>query len=139
MSKNTASDKFRRVNVDELDEDNYQDEDLGGGEAGLDVAARAKEVRTALNGGDKDKALASALAGAPMASKETPDKVSNVQQQIRTQTFFILSSRFSFLFFPPSTSSPAPAFLFFFPLLVCAATYLCIRTGTGLLLRLRVL
>ena len=49
MSKNTASDKFRRVNVDALDEDNYEDEDLGN-EAGPDVAARAKEVGCAAQG-----------------------------------------------------------------------------------------
>jgi hypothetical protein len=47
MSKNTASDKFRRVNVDALDEDNYQDEDVV--ESGPDVATRAKEVRVHLS------------------------------------------------------------------------------------------
>eukprot|EP00055_Hartaetosiga_balthica_P002525 m.4295 g.4295 ORF g.4295 m.4295 type:complete len:150 (-) comp2204_c0_seq1:1695-2144(-) len=70
MSKNTTSNKFRTVNVDEYDEDKFQDEDIGEETA----AVNPSEIRRLLNAGNKTEALKTALTSAPLASRDTVAK-----------------------------------------------------------------
>jgi actin related protein 2/3 complex subunit 5 len=69
MSKNTASNKFRKVNVDEFDEDNFQDEVIDAAD-GSDVAARASAVRSSINGKEFAKAMHQALENPPQSGSE---------------------------------------------------------------------
>ena len=50
MSKNTSSAKFRKVNVDAFDEDNYEDEDVQAGDDSVAKSVEA-ECRKLLNAG----------------------------------------------------------------------------------------
>eukprot|EP00056_Hartaetosiga_gracilis_P014459 m.240629 g.240629 ORF g.240629 m.240629 type:complete len:152 (+) comp15608_c0_seq1:185-640(+) len=77
MSKNTASNRFRKVNVDEYDEDKFQDEDVA--EEGAVPAVNSSDIRRMLNGGDKAEALKTALNNAPLASKDQSVKAEHVK------------------------------------------------------------
>ena len=49
MSKNTLSSAFRKTNVDQYDEDNYEDDDVQGGESlAAEVKARETECKKLL-------------------------------------------------------------------------------------------
>ena len=71
MSKNTSSNKFRKVNVDAFDEENFIDDvlvaevDLAG-----EVAAREAECRRLAGAGKKVEALRAALASPPYAAAD---------------------------------------------------------------------
>eukprot|EP00045_Choanoeca_perplexa_P022539 m.9874 g.9874 ORF g.9874 m.9874 type:complete len:152 (-) comp9515_c0_seq1:64-519(-) len=69
MSKNTASNMFRKVNVDEFDEDNFQDDVIDGAD-GSDVAARASAVRGSINAKEFAKAMHQALENPPQAGSD---------------------------------------------------------------------
>ena len=77
MSKNTVGSDFRKVNVDELDEEHYRDEpdqELGLGSA---VAAREAKVKKLVQMGNLVEALVTALESPPMSCKEHPIKKRN--------------------------------------------------------------
>ncbi|XP_055498107.1 actin-related protein 2/3 complex subunit 5-like [Leucoraja erinacea] len=66
MSKNTRADKFRRVNVDDYDENNYVDEEEGGeNQLGPDEA----EVDASIRQGNLNAALQAALKNPPINTK----------------------------------------------------------------------
>ena len=72
MSKKTLSSDFRKVNVDELDEEHYRDQpdqeiDL---ECVVDVLLRGAEVKRLVQKGNLDEALVKALESPPMSRKE---------------------------------------------------------------------
>ena len=74
MSKNTRESKFRDVNVDKFDEENYVDDETAVGDLS-DVTARESAFRKLLNTGSKLEALKLALENPPMSVKETEAKV----------------------------------------------------------------
>ena len=78
MSKNTASNAFRKIDVDAFNEDNFRDEDTAGtgpqpGQGGA-VASEA-QIGTWIQEGKTVEALQALLSQAPIANKNQQDKV----------------------------------------------------------------
>ncbi|XP_046735958.1 actin-related protein 2/3 complex subunit 5 [Diprion similis] len=65
MSKNTSSSAFRKIDVDQYNEDNFKEEEGDGGTAGPDEM----EIITLLGQGKNIEALISVLKSAPLGCK----------------------------------------------------------------------
>jgi actin related protein 2/3 complex subunit 5 len=78
MAKNTSSSKFRKVNVDEFDEDNYKD-DVAAPELIASLAQAVteaeREVRSLVSADKKVDALRKALTSHPLSSTDRGIKV----------------------------------------------------------------
>jgi len=77
MSKNTASNAFRKIDVDAFNEDNFRDEDTAGtgpqpGQGGA-VASEA-QIGTWIQEGKTVEALQALLSQAPIANKNQQEK-----------------------------------------------------------------
>ncbi|XP_062602134.1 actin-related protein 2/3 complex subunit 5-C-like [Saccostrea cucullata] len=85
MSKNTGASKFRKVNVDEYDEENFQDnEDTDVGEVG----PNENEVTNYLNQSKNVEALKAVLQNPLQGSKDKRMKDKVVQLVVRVLTAF---------------------------------------------------
>jgi len=73
MAKNTSSSAFRKIDVDEYNEDNYKEEDAS--EVQSPVAPDENEITQLLNQGKNVDALKSCLRSAPLGSKNQKIKV----------------------------------------------------------------
>lgn len=76
MAKNTSSSAFRKINVDQYNEDNFKEDEIdtnGTTYTGPDDA----EITKLLNGGKHNEALKLVLENAPLTSKNQQTKVSN--------------------------------------------------------------
>ena len=73
MSKNTSSNAFRKIDVDQFNEDNFKDEETpqDAGFAGVNES----EVSNLLSKGNAGEALKLLLSSAPIGSKNQADKV----------------------------------------------------------------
>ncbi|XP_069794312.1 actin-related protein 2/3 complex subunit 5-like [Narcine bancroftii] len=83
MSKNTRADMFRRVNVDDYDENNYVDEEEGGeNQLGPDEA----EVDSSIRQGNLNAALQAALKNPPINTKNqaVKDRAENMVVKVLT-------------------------------------------------------
>nr|XP_054770259.1 actin-related protein 2/3 complex subunit 5-C-like [Lytechinus pictus] len=88
MSKSTKSTDFRKVNVDEFNENNYQDDDVG--EAGDAVLPTDSEIQTLLNSKKNLDALQLLLKNPPTTNnKGEKDKAHSLV--IRVLTAFKVS------------------------------------------------
>ena len=75
MAKNTASNKFRMVDVDQYNEDNFKDDDSGvvqDKRGGLSDS----EVEALIQKGHNADALKAVLSSAPIGNKNQDEKVS---------------------------------------------------------------
>lgn len=84
MSKNTSSNAFRRIDVDQFNEDNFKDEPEVGGAPGEGTAASAQldigPITSLIQSGQQAEALKTILAQAPMgASKAQEEKDAALQ------------------------------------------------------------
>ncbi|XP_062515547.1 actin-related protein 2/3 complex subunit 5-like [Corticium candelabrum] len=72
MSKASSSTKFRRVDVDELDEENYRDETDApeGGDEGASIEKRESEVEGHLKMKNNKEALQAVMHDPPVASRD---------------------------------------------------------------------
>ena len=76
MAKNTASNKFRMVDVDQYNEDNFKDDDSGvvqDKRGGLSDS----EVEALIQKGHNADALKAVLSSAPIGNKNQDEKVGN--------------------------------------------------------------
>lgn len=84
MSKNTASSKFRKVNIDDFDPEKFKDETVEGEEQGPNEA----EVNSFLTQGKNLEALEVILSNPPLGAKSQNVKDKAVQLAIRVLTRF---------------------------------------------------
>ncbi|XP_067661675.1 actin-related protein 2/3 complex subunit 5-like protein [Haliotis asinina] len=84
MSKNTGASKFRRVDVDQYDDDRFQDEDNDVAEQGPNEG----EVNTLLTQGKNADALKLVLSSAPVTTKNQNVKERASQLVVRVLTSF---------------------------------------------------
>ena len=85
MSKNTASNAFRKIDVDAFNEDNFRDEDTAGtgpqpGQGGA-VASEA-QIGTWIQEGKTVEALQALLSQAPISNKNQQEKVRKLGQDL---------------------------------------------------------
>ena len=85
MSKNTASNAFRKIDVDAFNEDNFRDEDTAGtgpqpGQGGA-VASEA-QIGTWIQEGKTVEALQALLSQAPISNKNQQEKVRKLGQDM---------------------------------------------------------
>ena len=76
MSKNTSSNKFRTVDVDQYNEDNFKDDDgpvVQDKRGGLS----ATEIESLIQKGNNVEALKAVLSSAPIGNKNQAEKVIN--------------------------------------------------------------
>ena len=73
MSKNTNSSAFRKIDVDQFNEDNFKDDDTqeNVGFAGVNES----DITNLLSKGNAAEALKTLLSSAPVGSKNQADKV----------------------------------------------------------------
>lgn len=79
MAKNTSSSAFRKINVDQYNEDNFKEDEIdtnGTTYTGPDDA----EITKLLNAGKNNEALKLVLQNAPLTSKNQQTKVSSSDQ-----------------------------------------------------------
>ena len=76
MSKNTSSSAFRKVDVDQFNEDNFKDDDEPNETCFGKV--NESEITNLLNKGNAAEALKILLASAPVGSKDQAEKVSQI-------------------------------------------------------------
>lgn len=79
MAKNTSSNAFRKIDVDQYNEDNFREDD------GVDSAAAGpdeSEITTLLTQGKSVEALLSALQNAPLRCKNQNVKVPRIYSKI---------------------------------------------------------
>eukprot|EP00050_Salpingoeca_kvevrii_P005804 m.285736 g.285736 ORF g.285736 m.285736 type:complete len:155 (+) comp11434_c0_seq1:41-505(+) len=89
MAKNTRSTEFRKVHVEDFDEDNYRDDALDDdGSIASDVRAREAECRKLIAAGDKAAALRAAVANPPRNTKDAAVKKMNFETVISVITAF---------------------------------------------------
>jgi actin related protein 2/3 complex subunit 5 len=78
MAKNTNSNTFRKIDVDQFNEDNFRDEDCPTtpleGSSGAE-SERETEVANLLSNGQHAEALRLGLASAPIGNKNQDEKV----------------------------------------------------------------
>ncbi|XP_077868661.1 actin-related protein 2/3 complex subunit 5-C-like [Saccoglossus kowalevskii] len=84
MAKNTGSSKFRKVDVDEYDENKYEDDQTGEVAGGPDEG----EVMSYLNQGKNSDALHAVLRDAPIGSKNQAVKDKAMMLVLRVLTAF---------------------------------------------------
>jgi actin related protein 2/3 complex subunit 5 len=77
MAKNTSSNAFRKIDVDQFNEDNFCDEDgqaeaATGSKSGTETEA---QVANMLSNGQNVEALKLCLANAPIGNKNQDEKV----------------------------------------------------------------
>ena len=84
MSKNTASNAFRKIDVDQFNEDNFKDEETpqDAGFAGVNES----EVSNLLSSGKAGEALKLLLSSAPIGSKNQADKVCFSSKKVASST-----------------------------------------------------
>ncbi len=76
MSKNTSSNAFRKIDVDQFNEDNFRDEDgptIDNNQVG---GVTENEIANLLQKSKAGEALKMLLASAPVGNKSQKDKVS---------------------------------------------------------------
>ena len=76
MSKNTNSSAFRKIDVDQFNEDNFKDD-----EGPQDVSfpgINESEITNLLTKGNQGEALKMLLSSAPVGSKNQADKVTKI-------------------------------------------------------------
>lgn len=72
MAKNTASSAFRKIDVDQYNEDNFKEDEVDTAEDG---GPDENEITTLLNQGKNIEALKAVLQNAPLGSKNQAVKV----------------------------------------------------------------
>jgi actin related protein 2/3 complex, subunit 5 len=72
MAKNTSSSAFRKIDVDQYNEDNFKEDEADSGPVGPDE----NEINALLTQGKNNDALKSVLQNAPLGSKNQQVKVS---------------------------------------------------------------
>jgi len=73
MSKNTANSAFRKIDVDQYNEDNYK-EDEGGDPQSPPIGITENEITNLLNQGKNIEALKNCLNNAPLSSRSQVSK-----------------------------------------------------------------
>ena len=94
MAKNTSSSAFRKIDVDQYNEDNFEEDEIDmNGSVGPDDA----EITKLLNQGKSNEALKIVLESAPLGSKNQQAKVSHcritVFRRITHDTYLLLVHR----------------------------------------------
>ena len=74
MSKNTSSSAFRKIDVDQFNEDNFKDDDGPVQDVGF-AGVNESEIANLLTKGNAGDALKLLLSSAPIGSKNQADKV----------------------------------------------------------------
>ena len=82
MAKNTLSNAFRKIDVDQFNEDNFKDDEVTN-ETSFGRVSES-EIANLLNKGNSAEALKVLLASAPIGSKNQADKVLNLSNQIKS-------------------------------------------------------
>eukprot|EP00095_Tigriopus_kingsejongensis_P005763 maker-scaffold51_size454968-snap-gene-3.31 protein:Tk05763 transcript:maker-scaffold51_size454968-snap-gene-3.31-mRNA-1 annotation:"actin-related protein 2 3 complex subunit 5" len=72
MSKNTSSNAFRRLDVDQFSEDNFKDEADQPGVGGANL--EGGQIMSLIQGGKQSEALKNILSNAPMGSSKSQDE-----------------------------------------------------------------
>ncbi|XP_013389608.1 actin-related protein 2/3 complex subunit 5-like isoform X1 [Lingula anatina] len=85
MSKNTADNKFRKIDVDQYNEDNYQDEVADDGQ---DMGPNEQEVSSFLSQGKNLEALQAVLSNPPVETKNQAAKDRALQLVMRVLLSF---------------------------------------------------
>lgn len=75
MAKNTSSSAFRKINVDQYNEDNFKEDEIDSNGTTLTGPDDA-EITKLLNQGKNNEALKLVLENAPLGSKNPQAKVS---------------------------------------------------------------
>ena len=77
MSKNTASNAFRKIDVDQFNEDNFKDDEGSGtpNSAGASSSPGSEAIAGLLQSGKNVEALKSVLSSAPIGNKNQEEKV----------------------------------------------------------------
>ena len=80
MAKNTNSNAFRKIDVDQFNEDNFRDDDgpstpLDNSGSGSAETETESEVSNLLSSGNHAEALKLSLANAPIGNKNQEEKV----------------------------------------------------------------
>ena len=78
MSKNTLSTAFRKVDVDELDEEKFRDEPETQEDEGGDLGRKEQEVKKLAQMGNNQEALKAVLENPPLHVKDDNLKVDHV-------------------------------------------------------------
>ena len=91
MSKNTFSTGFRKVDVDELDEEQFRDEPETQEDAEDDVGQKEQEVKKLTQSGNNLDALKVALENPPLHDKNESLKVDHMELHVHMITWFMLS------------------------------------------------
>ena len=82
MAKNTLSNAFRKIDVDQFNEDNFKDDEVTN-ETSFGRVSES-EIANLLNKGNSAEALKVLLASAPIGSKNQADKVLNLSNQMKS-------------------------------------------------------
>lgn len=88
MSKNTGNAKFRKIDVDQYNEDAYQDEQQSDDSPQLAQGPNENEVQSLLQQGDNKSALRIVLDSAPITSKNQQVKEKALQLTLRVVLAF---------------------------------------------------
>ena len=75
MAKNTNSNTFRKIDVDQFNEDNFKEEDGPSTPIGNSVGGIEAEVSNLLSNAQHAEALKMCLANAPIGNKNQEEKV----------------------------------------------------------------
>ncbi|XP_032790868.2 actin-related protein 2/3 complex subunit 5-B [Daphnia magna] len=83
MAKNTSSSAFRKIDVDQYNEDNYKEDDCGESQS-PPVGPDEKEITNFINQGKNIEALKTVLRNAPISSRNQmiKDTALNVVMQV---------------------------------------------------------
>ncbi|KAK4025497.1 hypothetical protein OUZ56_014561 [Daphnia magna] len=83
MAKNTSSSAFRKIDVDQYNEDNYKEDDCGESQS-PPVGPDEKEITNFINQGKNIEALKTVLRNAPISSRNqmVKDAALNVVMQV---------------------------------------------------------
>jgi len=97
MSKNTSSSAFRRIDVDQFNEDNFHDEEgpASWGDGFVPCSDKESEVLNLLSNGQLDEALKICLANNVVGNRDQREKV----RKVKIKDFgilFLLSNNIKF-------------------------------------------